>query len=119
RKEQSRVSRPQIQSKRPRNQTLWRVINTTESPGLGKGHSIQKAFQPGNGVLRRAEEGGEELPCCSLRAQGRSGIEVDNEQRDKVELWRSYHPEPPGHTALLVVKKPLIITKTHSSSQQT
>ncbi|KAI4829717.1 hypothetical protein KUCAC02_001391, partial [Chaenocephalus aceratus] len=52
--------------------------------------------------LRRAEEGGEELPCCSLRTQGRSGIEVDNEQRDKVELWRSYHPEPPGHTALLV-----------------
>lgn len=57
--------------------------------------------------------------CCSLRAQGRSGIEVDNEQRDKVELWQSYHPEPPGHTALLVVTGPLIITKSHSSTQQT
>lgn len=59
------------------------------------------------------------LSCCSLRAHSRSGIEVDNEQEDKVELWRSYHPEPLGHTALLVVKDSLIITKTHSSDQQT
>lgn len=60
------------------------------------------------------------LSCChSLRAQGRSGIEVDNEQRDQVELWQSYHPEPPGHLALLVVTGPLIMTKSHSSTQQT
>eukprot|EP00064_Thunnus_orientalis_P000783 superscaffoldBa00000044_g784 len=56
-------------------------------------------------------------PCCGPRAQGRSGIEVDNEQGDKLELWRSYHPEPLGHTALLVVTDSLIITKTHSATR--
>lgn len=34
------------------------------------------------------------VSCCSPRARVRPRIEVDNEQGDKVELWRSYHPEP-------------------------
>lgn len=36
-KAKSRVSRPRSQSAGPRNQTLRRVINTAESPGLVKG----------------------------------------------------------------------------------
>lgn len=48
RREQSWVSRPQIQRVRPRKQTLRRVINKAESPGLVKGHSIQRAFPPGS-----------------------------------------------------------------------
>lgn len=61
------------------------------------------------------------LSCRSTpRARGRSRIEVDNEQGDKVELWQYYHPEPPGHTALLVVTGLLIIReKTHSLTQPT
>lgn len=55
--------------------------------------------------------------CSTLRARRRSRTEVDNEQGDKVELWRSYHPEPPGHTALLVVTGAIIIGKTHSLTQ--
>lgn len=55
--------------------------------------------------------------CSTLRARRRSRSEVDNEQGDKVELWRSYHPEPPGHTALLVVTGAFIIRKTHSLTQ--
>lgn len=45
-KAKSRVSRPRSQSAGPRNQTLRRVINTAESPGLVKGQSIQTAFPP-------------------------------------------------------------------------
>ncbi|KAG7483023.1 ADAMTS 3 [Solea senegalensis] len=65
----------------------------------------------------RTADGGEfPSSCCSPRAQGRSGIEVDNEQGDKVELWRSYHPEPWGHMAVLVVIDSLITVETHSSA---
>lgn len=46
RREQSWVSRPQIQRVRPRKQTLRRVINTAESSDSEKGHSIQRALPP-------------------------------------------------------------------------
>lgn len=40
--------------------------------------------------------------CCSPGAQGRSRTEVCDEQGDQVDLCWSYHPEPPGHGALMV-----------------
>lgn len=37
------------------------------------------------------------------------GWQMIMSRADKVELWRSYHPEPLGHAVLLVVKDPLTI----------
>lgn len=54
------------------------------------------------------------VPLQHPEGSHRSCTQLDNEQGDKVELWRSYHPEPPGHTALLVVTGTFIIGKTHN-----
>lgn len=50
-------------------------------------------------------------PAAAPEGSQRSCTQLDNEQGDKVELWPSYHPEPPGHTALLVVTKPSSLGK--------
>lgn len=56
-------------------------------------------------------------PAAAPRGLAQILHQLDNEQGDKVELWRSYHPEPPGHAALLVVTGTFIIGKTHSKTR--
>lgn len=96
----------------PHRPLLWSgATNYLTSPPTRRGLSSVWGFRGSESaclppVISRRSEAREEqpVPLQPPGAQGRSGAEVDNEQwGDKLELWRSYHPEPPGHTALLVV----------------
>ncbi|TNN74936.1 hypothetical protein EYF80_014854 [Liparis tanakae] len=97
---------------RPIAKTAWRAFEASDKrPGGYSGLNWEEHKLPIPTLTKEQIDAHEHLHIdsrglwaveSSPRALGRSGIEVDNEQGDKVELWRSYHPEPRGHTALLV-----------------